>query len=524
MKHPLRYLLLLAFTLPASSLEIRSYNPALHDRFLNFNTGNDAGNPTFLYDWTKFTGLGWFATSAHRQPGLVSPRHAVWATHHVSPVVLGASVKFLASNGAIIQRTVTSMTPIASDISGDSDLSILTFSAALPSTVKPFRYLNLANDAAYIGTPLMVFGFQAKAGQGAIAGFLVGDLDGGGPQGDTKFCRFDYNGLTGTPDDAYLIVGDSGTPSFASGPGGEPAIVGTHSTFMEAGSIIQNYDTFVPNYATKLDAQMAALGYRMRPANFTATTLGLSSVTDPAELRQAYPGSIEFTFANTGGQLTGNAELILDFAAGQAPVSVTASGWVVEQVDADTWSVRKATVAAAESVVVEAAWSSMPALATLTVSATIQSDTASTTLTNPGFALKPTYAAWSAGLPQIGQDDDPDQDGMINLLEYALGGEGNSGSMLLSSGDSILPRLAEEAGNIILSYPERSDAAVRGLSYQVETSTDLLALAGATTLPPGAVSSTQAFVPAVPGFVKRTIIWPADSTLRFARVKVELSE
>lgn len=524
MKHPLRYLLLPALTLSASALEIRSYSPAIHDRFLNFNTGSEAMNPTFLFDSSKFTGLGWFFPGTHRQPGLISPRHAVWATHHTVPVVVGATVKFLDSNGAIIQRTVASMTPIASDASGDSDLSILSFSSALPSTVKPFRYLNLANDSAYVGTPLMVFGFQAKAGQGAIAGFLVSDLDGTGSQGDTKLCRFDYDEVTGTANDCYLIVGDSGTPSFASGPGGEPALVGTHSTFVDVGSTIQNYDTFIPNYATKLNTQMAALGYRMRPAHFTATTLGLSSATDPAVLRQAYPGSVDFTFTNTGAQLTGNAELILAFAAGEAPASVTASGWVVEAVNATTWSIRKATMTAAENVVVDATWTAMPNVATLTVNATIQSDTAATTTSAPAFTLKPTYAAWATGLPQTGQNDDPDGDGMVNLLEYGLGGEGDSPSMLLSSGDSIRPQITKQAANITLSYPERSDAVLRGLSYQVETSTDLFALAGATTLPAGAVSSTQAYVPDVPGFVKRTITWPSDSPVRFARVKVELSE
>lgn len=523
MKHLLRLLLLPALTLPAFSLAHRSYDPTIHDRFLNFNTGSETMNPTFLYDSSKFTGLGWFASGTHRQPGLISPRHAVWATHHVPPVVVGASVKFLDSNGTIVQRTVTSMTAISSDLSGDSDLSVLTFASALPSTVKPFRYLNLANDVAYIGTPLMVFGFQAKAGQGAIAGFAVSDLDGAGSQGDTKFCRFDYNEITGTSNDSFLVVGDSGTPSFAS-VSGEPALVGTHSTFVDLGTIIQNYDTFIPHYAAKLNTQMTALGYRMRPAHFTATTLALTSVTDPAVLRQAYPGSVSFTFTNTGAELTGNAELVLSFATGEAPASVTASGWVVESAGANTWSIRRATMAAAESIEVEATWSAMPNVATMTVNATIQSDTASTATSTPAFTLTPTYAAWATGLSQTGQNDDPDDDGMVNLLEYGLGGNGQSPSMLFSSGDSIRPQITEQGGNITLTYPERSDAVVRGLSYQVETSPTLLGLAGATTLPVGAASTTQAYVPAVPGFVKRTITWPSESPVRFARVKVELAE
>jgi hypothetical protein len=96
--------------------------------------------------------------------------------------------------------------------------------------------------------------------------------------------------------------------------------------------------------------------------------------------------------------------------------------------------------------------------------------------------------------------------------------------MLLSSGDPVQPVITDISDIITLTYPERSDAVARGLTYEVETSTDLDTLTGATTLPSGAVSSTQAFVPDVPGFVKHVITWPADAPARFARVKVELSE
>jgi hypothetical protein len=525
-KHPLRFLLLPILTLPADAIEIRTYNATVHDRFIGFNTSSPAMNPNFLFDATKFTGVGWFATAGHKQPALISPRHFVWATHHLP--VLSQNVKFLDANGVVVQRTVTAFTAIASDSSGDSDLSIATLNAAVPTTVTPFRYLNLANDPDYIPTNLMVFGFNPsgtgpRAGKGTLAGFAIADVDGGGPQGNTKLYHFDYNEVSGLADDSYLIVGDSGSPSFAT-VSGEPVLVGEHCTTNDTGSTIESYDAFIPNYATKLNTQMAPLGYRMRPANYTATTLSFTSATTPAVLSQAYPGSVTFTFENTGSQLTGNAEMTLAFAAAEAPASITATGWVVESTGSGSWSIRKATMAAGEEIAVTATWTAMPNVATMTVNATIQSDTATTTLNQPAFTLKPTYASWASGLPQTGQGDDPDADGLSNLLEYAFGGNGQSGVMLLSSGDSIRPQIFHQAGTITLTYPERSDAVVRGLSYQVETSTNLTALAGATTLPAGAVSSTQPYVPDVPGFVKRSISWPSDSAVRFARVKVELSE
>ena len=125
---------------------------------------------------------------------------------------------------------------------------------------------------------------------------------------------------------------------------------------------------------------------------------------------------------------------------------------------------------------------------------------------------------------EAAETDDPDDDGLENLLEYAFGGGAESGVMLLPGGHTLRPVLSVTGGTVTLTYPERSDAGVRGLSYIVETSTGLSNLAGSTTLPPGAVSSTAAFSPAEPGFVRRTITWPSDGPRRFARVKVTLSE
>ncbi len=522
LNHPLSLAWLPALTLSAAALEIRSYDPAVHNRFTGF-PGAPVMNPTFLHDAARFTGTGWFASGAHKQCTLVSPRHFVWATHHIP--LNGEFVRFLDSGGTVVQRQVNAVAVISKGLDGDSDLTLATLSAAVPATVKPHRYLNLEEESDYLLTPVMVFGFvaspvvQPRAGRGTIAGFDDADINGN----ITRVCRFDYSTLAGQPDDAHLIPGDSGSASFADA-GGEAALVGVHAFYLPESSPIQNFDTFIPHYIAELDAQMAPLGYRMRPANYTPTTLSFTTATAPVSLRQAHPGSVTFTFANSGAQLTGNAELTLAFTAGQEPSSISAPGWVVESTGASSWSIRKATMAAAEDIAVVASWTSLPAAPALAVNATIQSDTATGAAHAPSFTLNPSYAAWALGLAEAGQEDDPDEDALPNLLEYAFGGDAESGSMLLSSGDSLRPLIAHAAGNVTLSYPERSDAVLRGLSYQVETSADLDSLAGAVSLPPGAVSSTQPYVPDVPGFVKRVITWPSDGPVRFARVKVELSE
>ncbi len=523
--HPLLFLILAAITLPATALHIRAHDPAVHNRFTAF-PGAPVMNPTFLYDATKFTGLGWFALGAHKYCALVSPRHFVWATHH--ELNQGELIRYVDSNGVLFESVVIAKTAITSDASGDSDLTAATLGTPVPTTIKPFSYLNLPHESDYLLMNLMVFGFNSvgtgpQAGQGTIAGFTNVDLDGPESQGVTKLYRFDYNTQIGVANDCRLLPGDSGATSFSS-VNGLPVLVGSHSLVEENGNIIENYDTFIPHYVAKLDVQMAPLGYRMRPAYYTPTTLSLSTVSEPGTLRRVNPGSVTFTFANSGGALTGNAELVIAFPAGQAPSAVNAPGWVVESTGPGSWSIRKATMAAAEDIDVVATWVTLPNVAALTVDASIQSDTATATNFQPTFALGPSYAAWSLGLPEPAQSDDPDDDGLINLLEYAFGGDALSGGMTLPSGDSLRPVLEHQAGNVALSYPERSDAVGRGLSYQIETATDLAGLAGATTLPAGAVSATEPFIPEVPGFVKRIISWPSDGPARFARVRVELSE
>lgn len=518
-------LLLPALSLPARGLFVRGYNATDHDRFTGF-PASPVMNPGFIYDASKFTGVGYITSGGDgRQYSLITPRHVVCATHNRPtpfPEPLFNQVRFVDATGTVITRTFAAVTVISHPDTGTSDLTLCTLDAPLPATVGVFPYLNLANEAAYIGEEITVLGFFAKGGRGSIAGF--DNVPGGIFFDESRLFRFDYDTISGGANDCHFETGDSGSPSFAT-VGGQPALVGVHTTVDPVGTTISNYDTFIPHYAGQVDAQLQSSGYRMAPAIFTATTLDIPSASvSPGTLRRFNPGQLGFSVTNSGADLTGNLAITITFPAGHEPTSLSAPGWVVESGGTGIWKLRAATLAASSSLAFTASWTALPGLAVINASISADSDTAAAITANPSFLLAPSYAEWADGLALPGQTADPDADGLENLLEYALGGDAESGAMILPGSHPLLPVMTHQAGTVTLSYPERDDAVLRGISYIVETSTSPATLAGATTLPAGAASTSAPFSPAVPGFVKRTITWPADGPKRFARVRVALAE
>ena len=534
-KHPLHLpLLALALLTPAQGLELRNYVPATHNRFSSGFPDNPVMNPGFLHNASRFTGVGWWwingnATASDTQFTLISPRH-VLSVRHLEGNFTGGnwSARFVASDGQVHTRIIS---PFNSILDGTTlvDLAVAQLSSPLPVTVKPVRYRNGRTEGQLKNDTIMVLGKNPLVSGNSVTGgtSVIVDFDDGvyAPNYVTRMFEFDYAVASGANDDCHYgpSVGDSSSPVFVE-YNNEPALVGLAATANNDGSTYFNYCTFVPHYITQIDAILNPLGYRMRPAEYTATTLNLGSAASPGTIRQAHPGSLTFTLGNTGGQTTGNVALTLSFDPAETPDSVSAPGWVVESMGGGMWSVREAVMSSGNIIVATATWASLPAVASLDVNVTVESDTTATSNTQPSFTLLPSYAAWAAGLTEPAETDDPDDDSLQNLLEYAFGGDAESGTMLLPGGHPLRPELSESAGMITLTYPERSDAGVRGLSYIVETSTGLDNLAGSTTLPAGAVSSTAAYSPAETGFVKRTITWPSDGPQRFARVKVTLSE
>ena len=130
-----------------------------------------------------------------------------------------------------------------------------------------------------------------------------------------------------------------------------------------------------------------------------------------------------------------------------------------------------------------------------------------------------SYAYWAEnqGLTN-GVDDafdaDPDGDGMVNLLEYALGGHAlsNDAALYLPSG-----RLAQDTGTNYLNlvYRRRIDAETRGLNYFVGSSTNLMTAALTNATEEAGSGALDAYFEAVTNRI------PLDSELhQYMQLKV----
>jgi hypothetical protein len=113
-----------------------------------------------------------------------------------------------------------------------------------------------------------------------------------------------------------------------------------------------------------------------------------------------------------------------------------------------------------------------------------------------------------------GPDDDPDLDGIVNLLEYAWGLDPSSPSHL--PGDPGTPRIELENGQCSVIF--RKNTAATDLVFQLETST-ILTDPGAWT-PATHTESTISTADWIET-VRATLSTPPDTLRLFARVRVE---
>jgi hypothetical protein len=119
---------------------------------------------------------------------------------------------------------------------------------------------------------------------------------------------------------------------------------------------------------------------------------------------------------------------------------------------------------------------------------------------------------------------DPDFDGVPNLEEYGFGGDPSAwGDVIAGTAHPMLPRIAGSGTDVVFSFPRRTDAGDRGLSYIVEWSDTLAAGSWTSVAPDGATVSSEPWDPAVDGFERVLVEWP-DSGPRFCRVRIEMDE
>ncbi|MEP2777150.1 MAG: trypsin-like serine protease [Luteolibacter sp.] len=519
MRFPLQLSLLFLTAATSHAIEFRSYSSSRHDRFINSSTEL---NPVAYYVSSRYTGVG-FATQGTdgRQYALVTPEHVLFAKHF--QLGLGTKIRFLNASGQEFNRTTISATQVPNGSGGVADVVILKLNAPLPTDqgIIPIPYLNLANENLYNNTVLTMFGNSRRAGRGRISAFTDFSQESANID-STRTYNSVYTTFAGNQDDAYVVTGDSGSPSFAT-VNNRPALVGIHLAAGTTPTANLTIDTFIPHYATTINGLLAPEGYQLIKAYPDSVTLTSGIANDP--LRQAESASLEITINNTSANTAANPRLNLLFPTGAIPASVTAPGWIVDNPSPGDYRLRSATLAGNSSITATISYTAVPSVTEISIQATHSSDGSPSIQETFDLPVTETFAGFTAGLALQGELDDPDFDGLSNLLEYAFGGNPGSNSNLATGGYPLAPQSSEVGDFLTFTYARRTDAAARGLSYQTEFSETLEAASWSATLPAGASSSAAPFGPDVPGFEQVSVSIPTTAPSKtFVRVKVTLDE
>lgn len=491
----------------AAASRIRTYTASRHDRFTGFPT-TPVWNPAAWYDSPRFSGIGWQANYIQKQFALVSPRHAVFATHFLPPI--GAVIRFLNRDGMVLERTVSARQSVKNSENKNSDLTLLTLSAPFTEADKVdfFPYLALPSEADYFNTSLVAFGWNAKAGRGRLT--AMDDYERAGLN-LTRLLRFDYRIQFGGQDDSYLEGNDSGSPTFAM-VDGQPALVGTHTAIAYDTQFKANFDTFVPHYVDELNAFMAADGYQLTPSHPSPVTFTITATAEPEVFLQERDALYVFEVTNTSAHDAADVEVKLRFGQGGVPGTLAAPGWTVTTGGTGERILTRAALAAAESATITAGWAQPAGVDFLEVYLDAKADTLAEQSCDFTRLLAVPYEVWAADLTHPAPDDDDDGDGMVNLLEYAHNGTAPS-----------LLRAADGA-TATYSFPVRQHAAGLGLTYVVEFSDTLADGSWSDEAPPGTTVTDRAMDPFKVGFSLRRVEFPTDVPRRFCRVRVVLTD
>lgn len=509
----------LVFALPAAALEIRGFSQTLHRRLVDFPgepvyPQTPVVNPTFFVPpAAEFHAIGWpgHPTDWTRQMALVSPRHFIYATHY--PLGADWQIVFLGADGNQHSFGIEGSAPVINSLGQQTDLTVYTLDSEVDAAagIQPFRVLNLAGEADYEGLPMVVCGSFVTAGAMPVDGFttLVDD-----PGFDTtRFAYFDYDTSGGGSNECTYRGGDSGAPVFIM-TDDEPALVGIASGRDDFPALQKerNYLSFLPAYLPQVDALMEPLGYHVRrvhPESAVVTAGAGISALVPGQA-----GDAVVSLANAGPGEAHNPTMELSFSS--PPDSVTGVGWICEAVSAGVWNCRRGGIDASATSAIDAYWDSIPDVREIGL-------TVSTAHDGGGefqqFVLPVVegYSSWIDGADDTSPAGDPDRDGLSNLVEFAFGGDAGVASPAGMGGQRLGPSLETGPDGIVVRYPRRTDAAERGLSDAAEFATDPETW---TSVPPqGLVVESE---PLVPGFEQVTLLVPAESGVRFVRVRVVL--
>ncbi len=505
-----------------TALELRVYNPTAHLRMIGFPAApqvnstflNPSGNSVTRLD---LSGIGWSVQDPTKQLTLVSPRHFVGA-NHFRPAI-GSTVRFLATDNVLHTLTVASINTLPNANDSPSDLFLGEFTAEIPTTaaVLPLPYLNLAAEANYAGQAIIVAGQAARGGRGVIGSVsdFGGDPITGGAGIQTRAFTFSYATAAGAVDDAYAQGGDSGSPSLVV-RNGKVALVGTHTAVLTALGTITTYDTLVPHYAPEINSLMETTSLRLRKIDPPAAAFTITGATNDQTIRSGESFTYRFTITNTSAAEADNVHARFSVPVGLSLTQVTATGW---RNNADG-SVRRSGLSAGNAASFDLTFAAAPQAGTLQLSLTLKSDGSASQSQDFPITIQPSYAGWVGGLAASGFNDDGDEDGISNLIEYACGGDNQTASRYLPGNTEFLtPQFITNPAT--LTFIRRSDAATRGLRYLVQYSTDLEFSSWQTLENPEIITLSSP----VMGFEKAAATLPPGAPdRRFYRLGIELAE
>jgi len=498
----------------ASALIHRIYDPIRHDRFTGF-PNNPVHNPSFAFDGTRYTGVGWIKNQWNRQVALVSPKHMVFAKHYGLSV--GNVAQFLNMDNEIVESVIASVAVVPDDDGSDSDVIIATLQTAVTplSGITFFPYYRTANPTLLRGQPLVVFGQTARAGQGVIDNMAEVNATAAG-LGMFEAVWFKYVIAAGADDDCYLNIGDSGSPSFYY-TNSRATLIGVHAAVgadAQPATAYYNYDSFILPLVPMLNAVMATEGYHMQQANPLSTALSVNIGASATPRREMCMGDLDLILSNAVTNDANNVSIRLSFTAGRAPDSIAGAGWICEAVSATIWECRRGGLAKNSATTITCHWDELPAAGPLSVAVQFDSDETSPIMQNLSATIKPSYKAWAAatgaGLPSM----DDDKDGYQNVQEYAFGSNPLQADQPLT--------LVRTGNQLVSRFPRRRDADDRALLYQVDFSSNLADWT--TTIPSQTSVAIVERTVVHPDWMSGEITVPMNGPKRFFRVTVTLDE
>jgi len=521
----------------AQALQIRTYTDSRHLRFDGFPGGPTANtNTNFIARNVDLSGVGWYVQDTRRQYTLVSPKHFVGA-NHFKPSTSG-QLKFLATDGTVRTYEVDSTHSILNDDGDPTDLFIGTLEEVIAASdlVNFQPYLSLPSESSYSGQSVLFVGHHVaspknlRIGSGIIGSFTnlgADPVTSGSPFNSTRAYQMTYSNIGFGGDDAFAESGDSGSPSLVA-VDGIGAIVGTHSAVANAsvniglaipGSTI-TYDSFVPHYIEELNAIMEPDGYHMTRAvpgaTKPSTTLDLT-VSQPTTIRAGYPFSLTLGLANTGlSEDANNIKIITTL-----PAAPAASGtlWINSSTDNSLTALRGGidSQSSADDLTIQL---SIPQAGSFNTSVNFSADEFPGTSQAITIHVVESFKSWSASLIDQSQTGDDDSDNIVNLLEYAFGGDPATNSQLTPDASAfLLPKITENGETFTIEYLRRKDAVMRGLSDEILRSSGLTSGSWVSAIPDS--TSTASFNE---DLEKVTATFATSAQPAFFRVAVSLSE